>query len=90
MNHPPWDETAQTLCMTAGALLTRLAELPTHCESYSLVSGTWHELEEEHVARLDWPLEEVVTATTEYGAYIAFVERRNCGEASDYSQDRDT
>lgn len=83
VNHAPWDEAARTLHMTAGSLLIRLIELPPHCESYRLVSGTWHELDEEHVARLDWPLEEVVTATTEDGAYIAFIERQNCGEASD-------
>ena len=75
VNHPPWKAIPQTASLTVDALLAHLAELPTRCESYHLVSGTWRELDEEHVARIDWPLEDVVTV--EGGACIAFIERRN-------------
>lgn len=81
VNHPPWDETVRASNLTAGALLARLIELPTRCKSYHLVSGTWRELDEEHVARIDWPLEQAVTIEDE--TYIAFIERREFGVRSD-------
>ncbi len=81
VNYSPWNETVRASNMTVDALLARLVELPTRYESYHLVSGTWRELDEEHAARIDWPIEKVVAIMN--GTYIAFIERRDFGSGSD-------
>jgi hypothetical protein len=79
VNSSPWDEAAVVKPpMTVSTLLVHLKALVGR-EKYNVVSGTWREIDEEHLARIDWPFEGI--ATNEDETVVAFVERIFSAEA---------
>jgi hypothetical protein len=57
VNTPPWDE-AETakLPITVSTLFTHLKALGGR-ERCRVPSGTWREIDDEHVVRIDWPFD---------------------------------
>ncbi len=71
-NSPPWAGTRVAGPVTVAWLLQELAGLPKESLDFSLVSGTWCEIDAEHVARRDWPFEGIASNADETA--LAFVE----------------
>ncbi len=71
-NSPPWADAGVAEPVSVAWLLQELAGLPTESLDFSLVSGTWCELDDEHIARRDWPFEGIATNADETA--LAFVE----------------
>jgi hypothetical protein len=72
LNRPPWDH-GPVEQFTVASFLNKLRDPPPSYQSARLVSGTWTEIDEEHVARIDWPFDGV--ATNDDDSCVAFVER---------------
>ena len=73
LNRPPWEDQVGDQ-LTVAHFLAKVTSLPPTSVSGHFVSGTWTELDEEHVTRVDWPFDGI--ATKDDGSCVAFVERR--------------
>lgn len=79
VNLPPGKTAEPWQPMTVAVLIARLKGL-SGCDSYRLVSGTWRDIDEDHIMRIDWPFEGVAISAD--ATAVGFVERVMDSEAS--------
>ena len=74
VNEAPWEKGAgDKWPLTVGHLLSELKSLDDVTRGFKLVSGTWLEVDADHLARRDWPFDGI--ATNDDNTAVAFVER---------------